>query len=105
MLGRGRVCEAKAFYEKYSTLVFSHVCEVPGRSPLRVVSARMLSQCLFVMIRISGVVEKYHGLLLPGVLKLFYIDRDCVHDFIHVTLAKWPIGASKKVGEDVKSEG
>ena len=57
----------------------------------------MLCQCLFVIIRISGVVEKYRGVLLPGILKLFYIDKSCNHDFEHVTITKRPVRSYKKL--------
>lgn len=47
--------------------------------------------------RISGVVSKYRSVLIAGILKLFYIDKEEIHAFFHTFLAKWPYGTSKKV--------
>lgn len=50
-----------------------------------------------MLIRINGVVKKYRSFLVPGMLKLFYIDEWCVHTFIHEITTKWPVCTSKKV--------
>ena len=59
--------------------------------------SQCLSNCLFVLMRVAGVVGKYRALLVPGILKLFYIDAGCVGRFVKNVKAKWPIGSSNKV--------
>lgn len=57
-----------------------------------------LRNCLFVLLRVSSVVSKYKAILVPGILKLFYIDVRCVHAFVRSVVSKWPASSSKKVG-------
>ena len=64
---------------------------------MKLLSVDSLYKSLFLLLRISGVISKYHSLLLSGILKLFYVDRDGIHLFFKVILAKWPISISKKV--------
>ena len=52
-----------------------------------------------MLMRISSVVSKYKALLVPGILKLFYIDVRCVHAFVRTVVSKWPASSSKKVGQ------
>ena len=75
--------------------IFSHKEE--DNSRIKLLSGKFLYKSLFVLLRISGVVSKYHSLLLSGILKLFYIDKEGIHSFFKVVLAKWPSGTSKKV--------
>lgn len=81
----------QCYYEQYSRFEFAG-----GRDGSFDVSA--LRSCLFVLLRISSVVSKYKAILVPGILKLFYIDVRCVHAFVHTVISKWPASSSKKVG-------
>ena len=75
--------------------IFSH--KAGDNSHIKLLSGKFLYKSLFVLLSISGVVSKYHSLLLSGILKLFYIDKEGIHTFFKVVLAKWPSGTSKKV--------
>ena len=68
-----------------------------NRGAVKGMSVQLLNCCLFVLLRVSGVVSKYRTLLVPGILKIFYNDSSSVHSFMHAVISKWPNGSSKKV--------
>ncbi|KAK8799410.1 hypothetical protein WA538_002978 [Blastocystis sp. DL] len=77
------------YYEQYSRFEFAG----GGEGSFDVGALR---NCLFVLLRVSSVVSKYKAILVPGILKLFYIDVRCVHAFVRSVVSKWPASSSKK---------
>ena len=82
-----------SYYELYSSYMYS---QNENRGAVKGMSVQLLNCCLFVLLRVSGVVSKYRTLLVPGILKIFYIDSSSVHSFMHAVISKWPNGSSKK---------
>ena len=56
------------------------------------------------MLRITGLIRKYHTVLLNGILKLFYVNNDGIHSFIRCITTKWPLGSSKRVDTNKEYE-
>ena len=85
--------DIQSLYEKWSTALFSG-SESSNSTSLD--ECHVLFRSCIMLIRINGVVKKYRSFLVPGMLKLFYIDEWCVHTFIHEITTKWPVCTSKK---------